>query len=385
MSNQQRELRISSSEAIDLDNPYLRLFYRALERYGVTATGPFDACPSWLRAHDTEFDALHVHWPEFIMWRKISWECKIDGFRGSWRLRRLLESRRLRRLLRSFAPWGNISPYRRFLREAKDRGKWIIWTCHNLRPHESPSGPVLEAIRLVATSANLIICHDSRTRDLCRQYYSPAGQIVIMPFGNYDGAYPPPRPRPDVRREWNINESRPLLVCLGPIRPYKGIELACQAASALGERVSLLVAGHVATPEYARRIRRLAVPLRNVIIVDRTLTDQEFADLMGASDIVLLPYRSLTGSSALLAALTFGRGVITSDLPFFTSMLSNNPLAGRTFRSGDAGSLVEAISTYLTVPPEVRQRAARSLADAFDWSLVIRPVATALRGLSGNV
>jgi beta-1,4-mannosyltransferase len=376
MSNQQRELRISSSEAIDLANPYLPLFYKALEGYGITATGPFDARPSWLRAHDTEFDALHVHWPEWIMRREISWGCKIDGFRGSWRLRRLL---------RSFAPWGNISPYRRFLREAKDRGKWIIWTCHNLRPHESPSRPELEAIRLVATSANLIICHDSRTRDLCRQYYSPAGEIVVMPFGSYDGAYPPPRPRPDVRREWNINESRPLLVCLGPIRPYKGIELACEAASALGERVSLLVAGHVSTPEYARRIRRLAVPLRNVIFAERRLTAQEFADLMGASDIVLLPYRSLTGSSALLAALTFGRGVIASDLPFFTSMLSNNPLAGRTFRSDDAGSLVEAISTYLTVPSEVRQRAARSLADAFDWSLVIRPVAAALRGLSGNV
>jgi glycosyltransferase involved in cell wall biosynthesis len=102
---------------------------------------------------------------------------------------------------------------------------------------------------------------------------------------------------------------------------------------------------------------------------------------VGASDIVLLPYRSVTGSGAALAALTLGRGVVASSMPFFVNLLRGHPSAGRVVESGDPRPLAQAILAFLEVPADERERAARGLAARFAWADVVAPVAESLRGL----
>jgi glycosyltransferase involved in cell wall biosynthesis len=116
------------------------------------------------------------------------------------------------------------------------------------------------------------------------------------------------------------------------------------------------------------------------VLIDRTLTDQEFADVIGASDAVLLPYRAVTGSGAALAALTLGCGVVASNLPFFESLVAGHAEAGRTFTGGDPRDFAEAITAYLDIPLERRHAAARTLAAEFAWPRVIKPVTRVIDG-----
>jgi beta-1,4-mannosyltransferase len=270
-------------------------------------------------------------------------------------------------------PVVNLPKLRRFLRELRSRRKRIIWTCHNLLPHEDRTWAVVEAIRLVAASADLIITHDSHARDECRRIYSPAGHVVVMPHVNYDGVYPDARPAAEVRRDLGL-PSGPVLSCVGQIRPYKDIELACRAVAGLRPPVSLIVAGDAPLTGYFRRVRSHLEALPAAVLIGRLLTDQEFADVIGASDAVLTPYRATTGSGAALAALTLGRGVVASNLPFFESLLADHPEAGRTFTAGDSSRFTEAIAAYLDIPVERRHAAARGLAGEFAWPRVIEPV-----------
>jgi len=357
--------RIVSSETADSGNPYVRLFSEALAGAGISSTGPFQASRAWLNAHHEEFDAVHFHWPEWVLRRQDRWARPLYRLRGGWRLRRPL---------RWLLPFVNVPKFGGFLRELKSRGKRIIWTCHNLTPHEDRTWAVGEAIRLVAASADLIITHDSHARDECRRVYSPAGDVVVMPHGNYEGAYPDARSAAEVRKELSLPSSGPVLACVGQIRPYKGIELACRAVADLRQPASLIVAGDAPLRAYLRRVRSRLEELPAAVLIDRVVTDQEFADVIGASDAILMPYRSVTGSGAALAALTLGRGVVASNLPFFESLLADHPEAGRTFAAENPADFVEAITAYLAIPVERRHAAARSLAGEFAWPRVIEPV-----------
>jgi glycosyltransferase involved in cell wall biosynthesis len=110
------------------------------------------------------------------------------------------------------------------------------------------------------------------------------------------------------------------------------------------------------------------------VLVARALTDQEFSDIISASEAVLLPYRKITGSGSLLAAWTLTRGVIASDLPLFREMLAPEPDAGDTFRADDSGSLAEAITRYLAKPAALRTAAARRAANFYSWDRTVEPL-----------
>jgi glycosyltransferase involved in cell wall biosynthesis len=111
-----------------------------------------------------------------------------------------------------------------------------------------------------------------------------------------------------------------------------------------------------------------------VTIIPRKLSDQELVDLLEASDCVLFPYREITGSAALLGALTQRRGVVASDLPFFRDTLQFAPDAGVFCSPGDAAALANAIREFFEVPTEIRGAAAATVAAEHDWQRVVVPV-----------
>ena len=136
----------------------------------------------------------------------------------------------------------------------------------------------------------------------------------------------------------------------------------------------LVVAGNALDPEYSQMLRDQAADDARVRLILRQQNDQELADLLQACDCVALPYWRITGSGALLTALTMARGVVASDLSFFRSALAAEPDAGVLFRPGDAADLADAVKRFMAVPTAVRGAAARRVADSLAWDKVVRPV-----------
>lgn len=113
----------------------------------------------------------------------------------------------------------------------------------------------------------------------------------------------PPELPPDVRS---------FLLCLGELRPNKGLDIAIEAAR-LSER-TLVIAGAPVDPQYASILRSQSPSA--VHLIDRFLTPQEFAWLLEEAAALSLPYRSFDAQSGVLArAMELGRPVIVSDLP----------------------------------------------------------------------
>ena len=332
-------------------SPYYAMFYGAMGVHGVVPVATLEPTGEWLARNDA--DAIHVHWPESL-WRQHG--------KSAWA--------RLR----------GIRHLGRFLRAATRNGLRVIWTVHNIEPHERGDWIDNRGFKLLGRHADLLICHSRHVAGLVSRTFAPQGDVLVMPHGNFEGVFPSPRPRASVLREFGLDPALPVVSCIGYLRPYKGLELACAAAATLGGRVQLLIAG----PSFRydlRPLRKAMAAVPHGLLVDRRLTDQEFADLIASSDASLLPYSNVTTSGVIVASWTLNTGVIASDLPVFREMIPEPTAAARLFRTGDPESLAAAIESYLTVPLEERRRAAGEEARRYQWPTCVLPVAQWLERL----
>lgn len=384
---------ISSLPGRGRKNPYVDLFYDALRPAGVELYPEPEIDSKWADEHFPKIDAVHFHWPEWI-WQQAHgplvepevWSALKKHVPGAWRadrsVNRLLQTEVIRRLQRDRVKMRAVEQFDDFLRAARLAGVKVLWTMHNIEAHDGRRRVDSKGFRALARSADLIICHSSAAKVECLQRYRPACPIVVMPHGNYDGWYPSPRARNEVLDELGLDRTRPVVGCIGALRDYKGIDVALQAVQRLRGDVQILVAGSPHRSFDLPELQRLASQTQATVLVSRALTDQEFADYSSVCDALLLPYRKITGSGALLAALTLGRGVIASDLPYFREILQDSSEAGMLVPANDPDALADGVQRYLEIDSTRRAAAARRLAAKYAWSEVVEPVLQELRRMT---
>jgi beta-1,4-mannosyltransferase len=342
------------------DNPYFISCHAALEKRGIVAVDDLTIDLRRLRERAPSLNALHLHWPEDI-WRKGFDDAPTRLGRGLIAVRRLLHL------------WG-------FLRTARTLGIKRVWTVHNMDPHEGAYRWDRYGYRLLARETDVVVCHSRSSIEAVQREFRPGGRVILMPIGELASAYPSPRPRMEVLKPLGLEPEKPTVACLGRLRDYKGLDVACEAVRRLDGRVQLVIGGPRNAGFDVDPLRNVVERTSGLVLIERDLTRQEFADIMAASDAALLSYRKITGSAALLSALGFGRGVIASDLAYFREILEDEPDAGILVPSRDPNDWAHAIEAYLSRPSDKRSRAANRLAARYSWDRSVEPLVAALAG-----
>ncbi len=328
----------------------MELFYAATRAYGIEHVPHLP-----LRAEALASNGVHV---AHLHWGEWAWQSR---GRFEWRRR------------------NGVKALGRFIADAERRGIVVIWTVHNLAPHESSRRSDEDGFVLLHHRATLRIFHSRHARDEALERYGASGDTIVMPHGNYDGAFPAPRSRELVRTELGLRPETRMLLCAGNVRAYKGTEVAVMAMQELARRgYQLLIAGRAEGRALAE-IRRAVRGISGVRLEAGRMVAQRLADLHEAADAVLLPYSDVTGSGALLAALTQSRAVIVTPLPYFKEILAPEPDAGVIAADLSPGALVRAVEECFASNMQTRYAAARRLADLYAWYRVVPPVAEWLR------
>lgn len=259
-------------------------------------------------------------------------------------------------------------------------GGRIVWTVHNILPHDAPYTAVEAWLAgEVARRSTAIHVMASNTLELVAPYYElPADRVFVVPHPGYAHAYPDSISRLDARAELDLDPDELVGALVGSIRPYKGIDDLLDVWARLDRDPPrrLLIAGPPAARAGAALLERAALD-PNVILDARLLDAVELQLFLRAADFAVLPYRRALNSGALLLALTFGLPVIVPEGGGLEELI--DPAYARTFVAGDLDSLVAALEAIPQLLTSEARAAAQAAAARRDPTELSHRFVTALR------
>lgn len=267
------------------DNPYNFLLYSHLQKLGVTVLDLGDMIRSpqqmW-RVFWQGADILHIHWPEYALSLPFS-----------------------RMLLHAFTLFV-------FSLWHRSRGGKVVWTVHNLSPHEDRY-PFLEKwfYRALAHVVDGLIFLTETSRSLFQKDEKmrpfkdkPA---TIIPHGHYLPLYSSLPSRDEARKLLNLPTNSKIILFFGALRPYKGLEELLTVAKDLpSDGLLFLIAGRPLSEEYKRQLMGMVEGCPHVRFHPWHVPDEKVPLYFSSTDLVILPYRKILNSGTLFLALTFG-------------------------------------------------------------------------------
>ena len=159
--------------------------------------------------------------------------------------------------------------------------------------------------------------------------------------------------------------SRPLrLLFFGRIIAYKGLDRLLLAVKLLIERrlsVKLVIAGSGSLEPYARLLD--AAP--HVEVHNRWLGDEEIAEFMAMSDVIILPYVEASQSGVAATAYAAGRQIVAYPIGGLVEQVAHG-IIGLLAHDMSIEALADAIMEFVTHPSLLDDCAARALAHAQD-------------------
>ena len=241
------------------------------------------------------------------------------------------------------APWWTSFwgiPFRSVFRAVERASPKILRAllCHNVVDHES--GPVRRFLALGAFfSAEAFVVHaETDRRRLERRV--PGRPIAVLPHPVVSS---PPLDRDAARRELGI--STPLVLFLGLIRRYKGVDLLLEAAPRIVRetRASFAIVGEVFPEARSLEEKWNRSPVRDSILWrDEYVAEEEMARWLAACDAVVLPYRYVSGSGIAARAIAARRPIAAASVGGLSEAVRPG-VTGAMFAAGDAGELAEAV------------------------------------------
>ncbi len=343
-----RPLRVYPFPPVLPHNPYLDLLYGAME--GLPGVQVRRLRPVWRELREMTLGRgpclFHLHFFDELYQRP----------------------RRVTTRLRALAFLG-------MLRALKLRGVRLVWTVHNIAPHELYHPDV--AARLYQQLFRLVdaaIVHSEGAAESVRQRYAVRRSLHVIPHGHYIDVYGPPAERRAARLELSLPAHAFIFAAVGALRPYKGLDRLIRAFRRLPHPdVRLLIAGAAKSSDYVAFLRREMAGDARILLREGFIPDTAMADYAAAADVIVLPYTRLLTSGALLWAFSYRRPVIAPAHPAIADLVREGE-TGWGFNPGDEVSLERALVRALEEAPALAQMgdAAFALARQRDWDSIAR-------------
>jgi glycosyltransferase involved in cell wall biosynthesis len=212
----------------------------------------------------------------------------------------------------------------------------LVLTAHDILPREPRRGQ-LEAQRRLYDRFDAVVVHSEHgARRLTGELAIDPALVHVIPHGAFEHlagealTSSAPLPRTD----------KPVVLCFGLMRPYKGIDLLLEAWGEVDD-AELWIAG---MPRMDVSPLRAAAP-PNVRFFPRFITDGELPAYFRRADLLVLPYREIDQSGVLFTALAFGKPLLLSDVGGFPEIAATG--AARIFPAGDASALGASLRELL--------------------------------------
>lgn len=195
-------------------------------------------------------------------------------------------------------------------------GARVVWTAHNVLPHEPVFADDIAARAELAQASDLVIVHSPETCKGLADIGAMPRKVVVIPHGPFNAL----RPSNGATEPTTGFDSFRFLF-IGRVKAYKGVEDLLDAFMRLPPElnVHLTVAGQCNEPDLLDRLSRaMDNPRISMHVGPERLPDAAMTAYLAAAHVVVLPFRAVTTSGSAILAISQGKPVI---LPAAASMI----------------------------------------------------------------
>jgi glycosyltransferase involved in cell wall biosynthesis len=323
--------------------PYTECFYEALEKKGVAVLeGDFSI--RWLRKEIGSIDYFHFHWPSLFYAHR-------DDFKKT-----------LHDLFRFLL----------YLIIIKFNGRKVLWTAHNLYPHDKGrkfSVAIDIFVRHVITIiASFVFVHGATAaKILIEKFPRTRKKILIIDHGHWVGFYKNQLSKALAREKIGIPNGKFIYLFIGICKRYKNISTLVKTFKQISGNVILVIVGKFQEESYFKEVTNLVNGEEDRIrIIAKYIPDDELQFYINACDVVVLPYSEILTSGAAMLAISFGKPIIAPKKGYLEDMINDS--CGILYQSEDPNGLLNALMEIQKKSFDEKHIIKHAL--TFDWDKV---------------
>jgi glycosyltransferase involved in cell wall biosynthesis len=242
----------------------------------------------------------------------------------------------------------------------------LVLTAHDVLPREPRPGQLAAQKRLYDRFDAIVVHSDRGRQRLVSELGVSAERVHVIAHGAFAHLAEQPAQARDTQALPQTD--RPVVLCFGLMRPYKGIDVLLEAWRGI-EGAELWIAGLPRMDISALR----AMAGTSVRFMPRFIDDRELPAYFERADLVVLPYLQADQSGVLFTALAFGKPLLLSDVGGFPELADTG--AAKIVAAGKTADLADALSQLLAEPATLAAMAANARSAStgrYSWDAVAR-------------
>lgn len=259
----------------------------------------------------------------------------------------------------------------------KLRNIQLVWTIHNLYPHNAKYHTMERFMRRLICSfcSKLIVASESIKRKVIAEFDVPAEKLFVVKHGHYLGVYK--RNGINYREVYDISEDADVYLFLGAIKAYKGVEDLIEAFNAVKTKQSYLIIAGKADQEMQDYLNGVQ-DLNNIILELRFIPNELIADLISAVDVMVMPYKEITTSGSAILGLSFKKLIVMPNNDFIDEYFKEDMVV--RYDPDDSHGLTNAMKVALNVKKDDNSPDYDEVLKELEWSTIAQKTKNVYQG-----
>jgi len=246
-----------------------------------------------------------------------------------------------------------------------------VHTVHNVLPHSrQDSGFFRSMYQWIYQFPNILIAHSKGVaQELSRDYNVAPDRVIVISIGLNEEVPNKELSQSEARRRLDLPASGAIALFFGKIEPYKGVDILAEAWGLVRSKsANLYIVGQCPDSIYARKVREDIARSKGSASIhwrEGFVANDLVGAWLAASDVVVMPYRSIYQSGVVLLCLQFGIPIVATNVGSLPDFI--DPSRGIIAKANGSAGVAQALDEFLTNPGRFSRMDIMRGAASFNW------------------